>query len=954
VATPGKAGNDAELYVQLIQAFGAPRPNSLNHTELFIALINAVENFGGGGSGNPSDTVTPATSFGIASNAGVSGLYSRGDHTHGTPALSAASSSTGPAGFGTSPVVGTSLAYARQDHTHGNPTFPGTAQLAPVACCMGAIPTGGVLTGLPVVDGVQTTVGMRVLVPHLNADYGLGPVNDGVWLAQSGTWTRPTDFSSGTTFTQAFVMILGGQYRGGTLWACTSESAITIDTDDQTWFNVAHDPTDPGYQYMVDYLEPVDLDNPWTDPAFAYGVALQALPLVETYRANGTAISGRDGVIQWPETPVVLPIGWAAAISTHGNPNAWAKTGCIGDTGKKATNVGRVRNVGLGSDTTKLFSCFPQVFATTAGSSGGTGWGQTWARTPGHFDRMTIDGSFSPCGTGWMSNATAFMHIEDLTIRNFGPSPAPTVTAGTIGGSTLQAGGWEVICTVSGSLSTSGWSGTGWQGWAVTGGGTYTLGPLEGQPSPPCQIITTSGQGLTITPPAQNPLAPWGRNYWIRPIMQYLSDTAGGVCSGFTGTQTLTVDPSTPPTGMPSSNGGFFVIATDSTGEARMAKMTYGTLSGNTFSNVNYHNAAGTAPNNATLTAKNLMWDATANFNLIAANQSDGTAPSGTPFTWATAWASSGFSSQPSSLGYMGLGAYITAGPNAPADVQAFSEKLRLNMNFEGNGTAIVIDGAKSPNVVAPGGGMTSFEYSDFEFKIMCPPDQNGLVVTNGAWPNHSSWDIVSNWYQSFDAGYWWGNIQGASVGGNAIPGQITFLIVTPFGNLNVAGGGVIIQAILGGVITNTRRWSDALEYGTPGSGGNGSFAPVMLAGSNAVLDPIHVLVDCGGAAPYPPSTASAVCNLNGMSHTSPAQAAPANAPSWVAMPASGLGSVSGGTTQTGGGALVFGPLAQNGVVSINGSTSDAKMAQLAHTYSATKNVDNPGLSVNGVWFVRV
>lgn len=40
---------------------------------------------GGTGGGTPSDTVTTETSHGQTQSAGSSSLYSRGDHTHGTP-----------------------------------------------------------------------------------------------------------------------------------------------------------------------------------------------------------------------------------------------------------------------------------------------------------------------------------------------------------------------------------------------------------------------------------------------------------------------------------------------------------------------------------------------------------------------------------------------------------------------------------------------------------------------------------------------------------------------------------------------------------------------------------------------------------------------------------------------------------------------------------------------------
>jgi len=44
-----------------------------------------------GSSGTPADTVVTETSYGQSSSAGISDLFSRGDHTHGTPAVNSAS-----------------------------------------------------------------------------------------------------------------------------------------------------------------------------------------------------------------------------------------------------------------------------------------------------------------------------------------------------------------------------------------------------------------------------------------------------------------------------------------------------------------------------------------------------------------------------------------------------------------------------------------------------------------------------------------------------------------------------------------------------------------------------------------------------------------------------------------------------------------------------------------------
>lgn len=87
-----------------------------------------------GGAGTPSGSVVTETAFGQASAVGASTDYSRGDHTHGTPAAPAggtpATSVTDETTFGISTAVGVHANYARQDHTHGSPTDPVTAHAA--------------------------------------------------------------------------------------------------------------------------------------------------------------------------------------------------------------------------------------------------------------------------------------------------------------------------------------------------------------------------------------------------------------------------------------------------------------------------------------------------------------------------------------------------------------------------------------------------------------------------------------------------------------------------------------------------------------------------------------------------------------------------------------------------------------------------------------------------------
>ena len=159
----------------------------------------------------PSGTVTAETGYGQASSPGVSSTYSRGDHTHGTPAAVAV---PGPAGavvvettFGQAAAVGTSSSYARADHTHGTPAAPATfvhrtrdvritsgnvalATSVPWAIVVSAGPT-------PLQLSIPAAAGDRILISPQFMHTGSGFFLDMATLTSAGAISRY--LASGTT-----------------------------------------------------------------------------------------------------------------------------------------------------------------------------------------------------------------------------------------------------------------------------------------------------------------------------------------------------------------------------------------------------------------------------------------------------------------------------------------------------------------------------------------------------------------------------------------------------------------------------------------------------------------------------------------------------------------------------------------------------------------------------------
>lgn len=85
------------------------------------------------------------------------------------------------------------------------------------------------LSGLVGIDGVSLAVNDRVLLVNQTA-----PIENGLWLAQVGAWTRPGDFATGNLADQAYVLITAGSVNAGSSWLSTTPAAI-IDTDPITF-----------------------------------------------------------------------------------------------------------------------------------------------------------------------------------------------------------------------------------------------------------------------------------------------------------------------------------------------------------------------------------------------------------------------------------------------------------------------------------------------------------------------------------------------------------------------------------------------------------------------------------------------------------------------------------------------------------------------------------------------
>jgi hypothetical protein len=154
---------------------------------------------------SPANSVVTETGYGQASAAGVADTYSRGDHTHGTPAAVAvpapATAVVAETTFGQAAQVGESSAYARADHTHGTPASPGgggsTIRTADVRITAGDVALAASVPWVVVTSGatplqlaIPAAAGDRILVSPVFMRSGSGAFLDMATLTSGGAISR--------------------------------------------------------------------------------------------------------------------------------------------------------------------------------------------------------------------------------------------------------------------------------------------------------------------------------------------------------------------------------------------------------------------------------------------------------------------------------------------------------------------------------------------------------------------------------------------------------------------------------------------------------------------------------------------------------------------------------------------------------------------------------------------
>jgi len=150
--------------------------------------------------------------------------------------------------------------------------------LDPRGSAVAAADTNQILAGELVIDGVTTITGDRVLLTNQT-----DPTQNGLWVVSVFSWTRPADFSGGTSASRAQVFVTGGTTFAGTSWICTATAGSdTISNplaippivgDPLTWSQIATITT-----FVVHSLYPIYPGDVINYKFFEYDVA-EALPV---------------------------------------------------------------------------------------------------------------------------------------------------------------------------------------------------------------------------------------------------------------------------------------------------------------------------------------------------------------------------------------------------------------------------------------------------------------------------------------------------------------------------------------------------------------------------------------------------------------------------------------------------------------------------------------------------
>jgi hypothetical protein len=225
------AGSNTQIQFNDANSFGASSNLTFNKTDstLTVPNVSVSSSLSVTGTANVTGNVS-LTGTSVNSNSNIS---LTGTNVNSNSNISLTGSNISLGAIGNIKITGgTNNQLIRTDGA-GNLSFASVSgdsyMLLPVRV---ATSNNITLSGLQTIDNVTVSAGDRVLL------YGqTSSAENGIYIASSSTWTRATDFTTGsnTLLGGVTVAVRQGTNNGSGIFICTNATAITIGTTSITW-----------------------------------------------------------------------------------------------------------------------------------------------------------------------------------------------------------------------------------------------------------------------------------------------------------------------------------------------------------------------------------------------------------------------------------------------------------------------------------------------------------------------------------------------------------------------------------------------------------------------------------------------------------------------------------------------------------------------------------------------